>query len=80
MGVRIIGLPFIRQRINQVADQSLHASHNLYAGRTAETNLVERQSEKILPRRIRDDQPEGSIAVTNRADFQTPATSRKSKT
>ena len=32
------------QRMNQIADQGFHATHNLHAGRSAETNLIERQS------------------------------------
>jgi len=32
------------KRINQITDQGFHATHNLYAGRTAETNLIECQS------------------------------------
>src|SRR5208337_165363 len=34
----------LRERMNQITDQGFHATHSLYAGRAAETNLIESQS------------------------------------
>jgi len=63
----------LRQRLNQIADQGFHTTHGLHAGRAAETNFIECQPQKILPRWVRDNHPEGSFTISNGSDFQTPA-------
>src|SRR5271169_1942261 len=62
----------LRECVNQIAHQGFHATHGLYTVRAAKTNLIESQSQKILPRRVWDDQPEGSLAISNRTDFEAP--------
>ena len=62
-----------RQDPGEILDQRIHAAHHLHTVGAAEPDLIQRQPQKIVPRRKGNDQPKRALLVAVVANFQSVA-------
>ena len=68
------GEAFLWQRVDQVADQRPHTPHDLDAGCAVCANFVEGQGQEVLPRGMRNCQPQVAVRVPEGANLEPPVT------